>query len=51
MVVRVYVRGTDRQTGNPTKYHIFTGYASRQAIALWQAGGYIVEMAERGATV
>ena len=46
MIVRVYVRGTDNNTGNPTKYHIFTGYASHGAIATWQADGYIVEAAD-----
>lgn len=49
MVVRVYVRGTDRRTGAPTRYHIFTGYASHSAIATWQADGFIVESVERGA--
>ena len=51
MIVNVYVRGTDRRTGTPTKYHIYTGYASHSAIAIWQADGYIVEAAERGAAV
>ena len=54
MVVRLYVRGTDRRTGAPTKYIIFTGYASMATIAGWQADSdFLVEMAEaeRGATV
>ena len=51
MIVRVYVRGTDRQTGIPVKWHIYTGYASHSAIATWQADGYIVEAVERGAAL
>ena len=49
MIVRVYVRGTDRATGYPVKWLIYEGYMSLAAIRHTQADGYIIEAAERGA--